>query len=130
MIRTKFFSQTSTHLARFRNIGWVKSQHGSRKFTTRVTQNICCIIGRAKAEHDSHEISIPNINPPSTSLQYRLVKSQEGSLKFTTRVTQNICCITGRAKSQHDSRKILITNINPPRPSSQHRLGEVKKWIA
>ena len=130
MIRTKFFSQTTTHLAQVLNIGWVKSQNGSRKFTIRVMQNICCIIGRAKPLHDSHESSSPNINPPRTSLQYRLVKSQEGSLKFTTRVTQNICCITGRAKSQHYSRKILITNINPPRPSSQHRLGEVKKWFA
>ena len=74
MIRTKFFSQTSTHFARFRNIGWVKSQHGSRKFTIRVMQNICCIIGRAKPQHDSHEISIPNINPPRTCSLHKLGK--------------------------------------------------------
>ena len=64
MIRTKFQSQTSTHLAQVRNIGWVNSQNGSRKFTTRVTQNICCITGRAKSQHNWHEVLIPSINPP------------------------------------------------------------------
>ena len=125
MIRTNFFSQTSNHLARFRNIGWVKSQHGSRKFTTRVTQNICCIIGRAKAEHDTHKVLIPNNNSPRTSYQHRLGKVAKRSRKFTIRVMQNICCIIGRAKPQHDSHKISIPNINQPRTKSQHRLGEV-----
>ena len=130
MIRTKFQFQTSTHLAQVRNIGWVKSHNGSRKFTKRVTQNICCIIGRAKAEHYSHEILIPNINPSRTICNIGWVKSQHGTRKFATRVMQNICCVTGRAKSQNDMHEILIPNINSPRTVSQHRLGKVAKRIA